>query len=216
MSSRLENIRKLFATPVTELYKTFINRNTADDYSDNYYGEVVSNSDPKNYGRIKVKVQGIYDNIQTQDIPWAYPTSNFIGSNTGSLIIPPVGTIVIVRFQNKDIHQPIYFPYKVHTKNSIPTVGGSPNQIVFFETDDDDYWMIDTNAKEMKIVHSSKASITFKRDGTVQINASKIEDTNGLSAVPGSTPLGHYCALPVCPYSGQIHVNSSTLLKPIL
>ena len=36
-----------------------------------FLGEVVDVNDPKELGRVKVKVFGVYDNIETGDLPWA-------------------------------------------------------------------------------------------------------------------------------------------------
>ena len=36
-----------------------------------FLGEVVDVNDPEKIGRVKVKVFGVYDNIETDDLPWA-------------------------------------------------------------------------------------------------------------------------------------------------
>lgn len=212
---KIPNLRSIFAQSIDDHQKHFINRQTADSYRDTYFGEVVDNTDPQNLGRIKVRVEGLYDDISTSDIPWALPTNSFIGSKTGSLIVPPLGIIVAVSFMSGDPHLPVYLPTRVHTKDTIPDAY-SDKTLVFFETDDGDSFTIKQDEKELSINHSSGALFKIDRDGTVHIKASKMVDDSKLIATPSSTPMGHYCAIPVCPYSGTIHINSETIQMPIL
>ena len=56
-----------------------------------YVGVVEDNSDPKHLGRVKVRVQTIFDNIPTADIPWAMPykdvNGNFIYKSTENELV---------------------------------------------------------------------------------------------------------------------------------
>lgn len=68
-------------------------------------GEVVDVNDPLKKGRIKVKVTSIYDNIETEDIPFANPYKESFGE---SFQIPRIGQIVNVRFEEGDWYRPLY------------------------------------------------------------------------------------------------------------
>ena len=85
-------------------------------FSDNLFntdwlGEVVEINDPEYVGRIKVKVFGKFDNLETEHIPWAYPLNyNSGGSSTGAgtFSLPKLGSIVNIRFDNGNIYFPQY------------------------------------------------------------------------------------------------------------
>lgn len=67
-------------------------------------GEVVSVADPTYAGRIKVRIKGVNDNIEVENLPWVtYGGSNvFSGDGGGSISIPRVGSKVRVRFKKDD------------------------------------------------------------------------------------------------------------------
>lgn len=67
-------------------------------------GEVVSIDDPTYSGRVKVRIQGINENVEVEQLPWCtYGGSAFFsGDGGGSISIPRVGTKVRVRFKKGD------------------------------------------------------------------------------------------------------------------
>lgn len=92
-----------------------INKDTAyqdDLLATTWLGEVVDVEDPQKVGRIKVKVYGKFDELKTEDIPWAYPGNNHIGSSPsggGFFSVPKKGSIVSVKFDMGNIYHPEYF-----------------------------------------------------------------------------------------------------------
>lgn len=79
--------------------------------SGSWLGEVVEINDPNKSGRIKVKVFGKFDELETEFIPWAYPANNYTGggSNGGGFFsVPKIGSIVSVTFDNGNIYHPEY------------------------------------------------------------------------------------------------------------
>ena len=74
--------------------------------SDIKTGEVVSVADPTYSGRIKVRIKGLNDNIDVENLPWCtYAGSAFFsGDGRGSISIPRVGTKVRVDFKKNDIN----------------------------------------------------------------------------------------------------------------
>lgn len=205
----VDNLRRLFGIPTSELQKEFINRSPK-KYDEVYYGKVVSVKDRKKYGRIKVRVFGIFDDFQTDDLPWAYPENTFIGSSTGSMIIPPVGSVVQIRFQNGDVHLPIYLGTKVHTQNTLPKgkSGIDPETIIFWELDSGDYFEVNQKKQEMTLKHSSGTEIYIDRLGTLHIKAKRIVDESSSLAIPDGS-IGPFCALQSCAYAGIPHTSNS-------
>ena len=77
-----------------------------------WLGEVVDVEDTLKIGRVKIKVYGLFDEIPTADIPWAYPGNNTTGgSDTGGgyLSVPKKGSIVSVKFDQGNLYHPEYF-----------------------------------------------------------------------------------------------------------
>ena len=78
----------------------------------NYYGVVESRSDPKQLGRVRVRVLGIHTEdkvlLPTSDLPWATVISHD-GSNSGLGTTPSFfveGTWVLVDFFDSDMQEP--------------------------------------------------------------------------------------------------------------
>jgi hypothetical protein len=67
-------------------------------------GTVVSVDDPTYSGRIKVRIKGLNDNIETENLPWVSfgGSSVFSGDGGGSISIPKVGTKVRLKFKKND------------------------------------------------------------------------------------------------------------------
>lgn len=86
-------------------------------YSDNlgsgrFMGEVVDRADPLFEGKIKVRVFGLFDEIEeVEHLPWASPMNlSTAGSDTGAgrFSLPKLGSIVEVVFENGNKYMPLY------------------------------------------------------------------------------------------------------------
>lgn len=78
-----------------------------------FLGIIEDINDPQKIGRARIRVYGVFDDIPTQDLPWAFPSStNTVfgqAGKSGSISIPKVGAIVKVEFDQGDIMNPFYF-----------------------------------------------------------------------------------------------------------
>jgi len=70
-----------------------------------WLGEVVDIMDPNAVGRCRIKVFGKFDLLETEDIPWAIPANT---SAHGSYLVPNLGDVVSVYFDNGNIYTPVY------------------------------------------------------------------------------------------------------------
>ena len=71
-----------------------------------YRGRVVDNKDPDGRGRLKVQVPSL---LGDQATDWALPCFPFGGTaQTGSYLVPPVGALVWVEFEQGDLSVPIW------------------------------------------------------------------------------------------------------------
>ncbi len=184
-----------------------------EDYTGEYKGIVVDNNDTEKYfGRCKVKVFGVFDDIQDSDIPWAIPRFTYIGSTVGSFVVPPLDTIVSVYFDGGNKYSPVY-TNKIQDTTKLPNhiKEDYPNTQVIFQTDDDDSFRINTVQKDMIIEHSSGSSIRFDKDGSVHIRAKRIVDDSWCKSVPNGSIHGHQCALQIDPFTGQVHVSNGSI-----
>ena len=95
----------------------------------NYYGVVESRADPKQLGRVKVRVLGIHTEdkvlLPTDDLPWAAVVSHD-GSNSGLGTSPSFyveGTWVLVDFFDVDMQE----PYVIGGIPGVPAALGNPD-----------------------------------------------------------------------------------------
>tara|TARA_Y100000813_G_C24161858_1_gene352414 strand:- start:1304 stop:1990 length:687 start_codon:yes stop_codon:yes gene_type:complete len=104
-------------------------------YNDNirdthWLGEVMDNEDPLLNGRCRIKVFGKFDNISTENLPWATPQNRM---TPGSHAVPRVGDIVSIRFDNGDIYHPEYH-FQVNQnddlKSDILESSGEPHNVI--------------------------------------------------------------------------------------
>lgn len=68
-----------------------------------YLGVVVDNKDPQKLGRLKIKVLDVYDELKTEDLPWASPWKDLNGNE---FTVPDVGKVLIVVFEQADVYKP--------------------------------------------------------------------------------------------------------------
>jgi hypothetical protein len=88
-----------------------------EDYLDKLFmGTVEEPNDPRREGRCRIRVFGIHEDIEVEDLPWAYPAqkSTFFGQDgkAGSLSVPKKGSVVTVKFNNGNLYSPEY--YSIH------------------------------------------------------------------------------------------------------
>lgn len=70
-----------------------------------WVGEVFDLDDPLKIGRAKIRIFGKYDDLTEEVIPWSFPFNQL---NSGTIIMPKIGDIVNVFFENGDENVPIY------------------------------------------------------------------------------------------------------------
>lgn len=78
-----------------------------------FIGVIEDAKDPERTGRCRIRVHGVFDDIPTEDLPWAKPSSKsaFFGQagKAGSVSIPKVGGMVKVEFDQGDIYSPMFY-----------------------------------------------------------------------------------------------------------
>jgi hypothetical protein len=148
-----------------------------------YIGKVVNNNDPEQEGKRQLRVYGIYDpEIPDEDLPWATPDFNFIGSTLGSFVVPPIDALVNVYFDNNDFMFPRYSTKVVHRTKladfSSDISEDYPDSLVFFETDVGEYFKINRKTSVTTYRQASGTIIRIDADGSISIDTTGTETGN--------------------------------------
>lgn len=86
-------------------------------YYSTYRGFIADNNDPKQLGRVKLRIPAIYgDSVHEY---WAYPVGMFAGHKIGLFATPEEGNMVWVRFENGNPKYPLW-EYGNYGENDLP------------------------------------------------------------------------------------------------
>lgn len=108
------------------------------EYKGIYRAYVARNTDPLEMGRVQVRIpflHGIIGNdfsaIKDKDLPYAMPCFPVASYDSGMCLIPEVGSIVFVFFENGNCDEPVYFGqcYGKADEESIKTYGYPSSKI---------------------------------------------------------------------------------------
>ena len=119
---------------------------------DFYVGMVEDNIDPNRKGRIKVRVQSLYHDLDVKDIPYAYPFAGLAGKE---FQVPAIGKLVNILYLSDDLYSPYYIyseNYNVNLQSKLKDISASeyPNWIALLF---DERTQIFADSKELTIDH---------------------------------------------------------------
>jgi hypothetical protein len=141
------------------------NELTKELLSDIYFSAlVVENNDPKQKGRIKIRIDGLHSDVPNGDLPWALPLINL-----SVLDIPQKNKNVWVQFQQGKESEPVYLGYilKTNMYNGTVLAEDYPDTRGFY---DGTNW-ITINYKTGKIeIHNATSQIVLNDSG-ITINS---------------------------------------------
>lgn len=89
-----------------------------------FIGVVEDNDDPKKLGRCKIRVMNIFDEIPKEDLPWASPWKDLNGN---SILVPELGKVVSVVFDNGNPYKPEYIfaeHYNINLEKKLESLSG--------------------------------------------------------------------------------------------
>ncbi len=166
-------IKESFKGNINDTLKKFLqNKEQEYKFKKIYTGKVEDNVDPEKKGRCRIRVFGLLGpEIPVLDLPFAIPDFSFVGSTIGSFVVPPIGAIVRVEFDNGDIYRPRYST-KVFDSNNISSEADEdyPDSMIFFETDAGDFFKINRSTN-ITIYHAATgAQITIDEAGSIEID----------------------------------------------
>lgn len=131
-------------------------------------------------GKCKIMVYGIYDNVPTANLPWALPDQTWVGSQIGSFVVPPVGTLVRVYFEHDNPYKPTYSSKLLQAGKVSPLIQKNyPNNMVMWTTDSGSSLQHDrTTGEEIKTnmigqYTPEQITITSNNDGKTAVIVSE-------------------------------------------
>lgn len=141
-----------------------------------WVGEVVDNEDPETQFRCKVKVYGLWDDLDTEMIPWAFPAHHgvFAGSSGGygSGSVPKVGTLVKVKFSGGNMYSPEYYAIQNINTGLQGEIGGDYQGTHVLAYDEDaDFKILYQPGTGIKI-HLKESHVTINPDESISIEHS--------------------------------------------
>lgn|SRR5574343_31381 len=176
-----------------EIMKKFITTKAAAKEIRFFSGRVVNNADPDKEGKCRIRVYGIFPNeIPDDDLPWSTPDFSFIGGLKGSFVVPPIDAIVRVYFENGDIYAPFYTT-KAFNKNQLDFNSDIsedyPDTMVFFETDQGEYFKINRKTQMTTYKHSSGAILTIDVNGNINLSTEAANEGSLTINIQGDTKI---------------------------
>lgn len=164
-----ENIENLLPKNLAELLREAVQRKNDLDPLRYFPAKVTAINDPKKLGRVRVRVYGVFsDDIPDDELPWAIPM------DVSEFNVPHVGSLVNVLFENNDIYSPKYSGKVINLNNLKDLSAGYdedyPESVVFFETENGDYFKINRRTLEMTFRHASGLIIKVNKSGDVTVD----------------------------------------------
>ncbi len=156
-----------------------------------FRAEVTDNKDPQMHGRVRVKIPDTMPGVTGNEVAWARPANNPIsGLNAsgneqhfyaGSCYVPPIGSWVLVFFENENPSKPYYLcGLDLENTKVLPEcqLGGSPEK----------KWVIYKSHSGRTIVISDDTSderveITGKKR---QLSSPPVGDTSSVYTIDGN------------------------------
>jgi hypothetical protein len=149
------------------------------DQSRWFLGEVVDVKDPKQLGRVKVNVFGVYDDILPADLPWAQivvPVTTGIHEGKGQNLGILVGTQVFGMFldgKNSQLPMVIGTVPKEGDTNEKAKANYPLNKVYETETGHFKEYDDTDGAERIKESHKSGTFYEMDKDGNMTIDATK-------------------------------------------
>lgn len=137
-----------------------------------YLGTIINNEDPEYKGRCRIRVFGVYDSINDEDLPWAYQikeTSFGGGGGSGRISIPKIGSVVHVTFNHGNYYLPEYRGIQELSPDLINELRESylgSHSLIFDEIED---IRIFYTTKKGIIIDLKESNVNIKPDNSIVI-----------------------------------------------
>lgn len=134
-----------------------------------FLGVVEDNNDPKRLGRVKVRIPLYFENIATENIPWASPWKDLSGNEFSA---PDIGKIVSVVFDQGNPYLPEYIyaeHFNVNLENKLKSL--QENDYPTFKAIflDDKTQIYRSESEGLRIDHVF-SNINITKNGNINVN----------------------------------------------
>lgn len=173
-------MKEKLANSINKSLQDYLNTEVDEKFDKTYLGIVEDNNDPLKHGRVRVRLHGLYDDIPTHALPWSTP--NFplgAGGKKGSFIVPELGAVVNVTFDNADIYEPKYSDKCLDVTNlkfDADKDEDYPNSVIFYETSNGDYCKINRKKGEYTLKTGAGVLIKTHENGDIEISNESSEN----------------------------------------
>ena len=156
---------------------TQINKYKENFSNTEWLGIIIDSNDPLYIGRCKIRIFELFDDIEDELLPWAFPVTSSIFSGgefkgSGSFHYPKVGSLVRVNFNNGDYYHPEYTTIETHNPKMIEEIKQSyENCHVLFYDEDENVKILYTQNDGLKIYHK-ESHITIDKNTHITIEHS--------------------------------------------
>lgn len=166
-------MKQQMAKPLIQQIREFVDFKEENIYDGRYNGVVEDNNDPEQNGRCRIRVMGLYDGIETELLPWALPDFYFSGTKKGSFIVPEIGTVVNVYYDDNDIYQPRYYSKTMDLQNQsfqADKTEDYPNSMIFWETEQGDYYKFNRAKGEATFRTHMGVFVKVFQNGNIEVS----------------------------------------------
>jgi hypothetical protein len=139
-----------------------------------YEAEVVDNDDPRKLGRIRARIDGVFEGIKDEHLPWAVPIYHHCDGayneggdatdRSGTFMVPKKEHKVGLRFPTADPHRCVWGPYTVDEQVALPEREKNYPDRAVWKFSNGFYVILDTKTNELFINNPGDVDITILGD----------------------------------------------------
>jgi hypothetical protein len=143
-----------------------------------YLGVVVDNKDPEFRGRAKIRIFGVFDDIEDSDLPWShqrFEQSYGLGGGSGRMSVPKIGSVVHVQFNNGNYYSPEYKAVQELSSDLIEEIKTSYEGAHSLIYDGVENLKIYYTVEQGLVINLKESRINIKNDNSIVINHASTE-----------------------------------------
>ena len=143
-----------------------------------YLGVVVDNKDPEFRGRAKIRIFGVFDDIEDADLPWShqrFEQSYGLGGGSGRMSVPKIGSVVHVQFNNGNYYSPEYKAVQELSSDLIEEIKTSYEGAHSLIYDGVENLKIYYTVEQGLVINLKESRINIKNDNSIVINHASTE-----------------------------------------
>lgn len=143
-----------------------------------YLGVVVDNKDPEFRCRAKVRVFGVFDELEDVDLPWAhqrFEQSYGSGGGSGRISVPKIGSVVHIQFNNNNYYSPEYKAVQELSPDLIEELKSSYEGAHSLIYDGEEGLKIYYTVEKGLVVDLKESRIVISNDNSITINHASTE-----------------------------------------